>query len=378
MATNTSITNHKRSRSPSPPTDYRQKKIHLTSSPCSPLNKVSTDHFVTVPTTTPTTFLILSDTHSHALPTQRYPSCSVLLHAGDLTEHGTISELRSAIDTLASIPAELRIVIPGNHDISLDAPFYTSQGGSITDVELAHDLCYGLKSYAAQKGITFLAQGTHTFTLPSTNATFTLYASPCTPKYGISAFQYPTSHDIFNSPSDAITPTWGTNTSTPTSRIPESVDIVMTHGPPKYILDSTPDGSAVGCEHLRRAIGRVRPKLLVCGHVHTGWGARRIAYKSTTSSTSTSTSSQAYTDPLLPHAQEFIGANQVKRKGFAALAPGHSEAWRNSWALGREGKGETLCVNAAVLGDEEEGEVAIRAPWVVEIDLRVRKGEDGE
>lgn len=32
--------------------------------------------------------------------------------------------------------------------------------------------------------------------------------------------------------------------------IPDDIDILITHGPPKYILDKYKDGSHAGCPHL--------------------------------------------------------------------------------------------------------------------------------
>lgn len=54
--------------------------------------------------------------------------------------------------------------------------------------------------------------------------------------------------DRFNPPS--ATPSWADNAGNSTSIIPEDVDIVMTHGPPKYISDETGDGDSAGCDHL--------------------------------------------------------------------------------------------------------------------------------
>ncbi|KAI4247223.1 MAG: hypothetical protein L6R40_001566 [Gallowayella cf. fulva] len=75
----------------------------------------------------PTTFLIISDTHNFTfnksnrsplqLPT---PQTDVLLHCGDLTEVGGLSNFKNALEMLASIPAELKLVIAGNKDLQLD------------------------------------------------------------------------------------------------------------------------------------------------------------------------------------------------------------------------------------------------------------------
>lgn len=61
-------------------------------------------------------------------------------------------------------------------------------------------------------------------------------------------------------------------------RIPLDTNIVVTHTPPKYHCDERTDRRAVGCEGLRNALWRVRPRLAVCGHVHEGRGAERVRW----------------------------------------------------------------------------------------------------
>jgi len=185
----------------------------------------------------------------------------------------------------------------------------------------------------------------HTFTLKS-GATFTVYASPWTPKFGVSAFQYPTNEDRFN----LVTPTEYKNVSTPTSRIPSDtkIDIMMTHGPPKYILDRTERDDAVGCEHLLGAVCRARPRLHCFGHVHTSWGAERVTWDMSAKLEA------GEEDASLPErVREDVLRNSIKRKGHAPV--------------GTEGMvhGEqTLFVNAAI-----EAEEWTNAPWLVTLDL---------
>lgn len=47
---------------------------------------------------------------------------------------------------------------------------------------------------------------------------------------------------------------------------------MMTHGPPKGILDECPRGS-VGCKSLRQALGRARLRMHCFGHIHESSGA---------------------------------------------------------------------------------------------------------
>lgn len=115
--------------------------------------------------------------------------------------------------------------------------------------------------YAAGAEITYLNESTHTFSL-SNGATFTIYVSLYTSTFGDWEFAYPQHEDRFNPPS-AFAP------------IPSSVDIVMTHDPPKGILDHCPGGSA-GCEHLLRAVRRAKPLMHCFGHIHEGYGIEEI------------------------------------------------------------------------------------------------------
>lgn len=290
----------------------------------------------------------MSDTHGAELPS-KIPTCDVLLHCGDITEDGSPESIADALEELSKVEAELKLVMPGNHEISLDKEFYLGEGGEEAATDAAKDLVSSDETSMASKcGITFLSEGTHTFTL-SSGVTFSVYASPYTPCHGDSGFQYPTNEDRYNPP--GTTPSWARNTGTEISRIPDDVDIVMIHGPPKYILDSTADGQSAGCEHLRRAIERVKPRLACFGHIHGGYGAQRIRFEGKPSEGGES-------DTIIPLTKEWVGKNQAKRKGFSCLPPGSMEEYR-------DGK-QTLCINAAMEGEDGLLE---NAPWVVDLDL---------
>lgn len=193
-----------------------------------------------------TKFLILSDTHdfdftagtSHPLqlPT---PKADVILHCGDLTQVGGVASFERAVKMLGNIDAELKLIIPGNHDLELDKTFWAArrnEEGSPKDPE-DHDLAVKamIGPLAAEARVTFLTEGTHAFTL-KTGAKFLIYVSPYTPAYGDWAFVYEPHQDRFNEPDqvgDGIT-------SIATESIPDGIDIVMTHGPPMRILDWCP------------------------------------------------------------------------------------------------------------------------------------------
>ena len=59
--------------------------------------------------------------------------------------------------------------------------------------------------------------------------------------------------------------------------IPTNTDILITHGPPFGILDTTNNGEKSGCEDLLDIVqNRVRPQLHVFGHIHEAYGQQKI------------------------------------------------------------------------------------------------------
>ncbi|KAK8220163.1 hypothetical protein M8818_000579 [Zalaria obscura] len=307
----------------------------------------------------------LSNDTSYALRSPA-PEADVVLHCGDLTgDECTIPKLRKAFALLSAIPAELRLVIAGNHDTLLDKDFHTLHGG---DAE-AHTQARRL---GEEYGVTYLEEGTHTFTLKS-GATFKVYASPYTPsqygdQYNLHAFQYASNQDRYNPRDTKGAPTYAINTATETSIVPNDVDIVMTHGPPKYILDRPSDGTSAGCEHLRRAICRTKPLLHCFGHIHASYGAQRVEWRI---GHTNSELEDLGIEADLEHADEMLALpavepegrmkNSNRRRGFVRVR-GETE---RALVRGRQ----TLLVNAAIeVGDGEPR----NAPWRVDLELPVR------
>lgn len=58
------------------------------------------------------------------------------------------------------------------------------------------------------------------------------------------------------------------------SLCPDDTDIIVSHGPPKDILDTTPNGDNAGSMAFRNTLSRVNPKIATFGHIHSGYGAR--------------------------------------------------------------------------------------------------------
>lgn len=62
------------------------------------------------------------------------------------------------------------------------------------------------------------------------------------------------------------------------SQIPTGLDILITHGPMKYILDENIHGYPCGSLALRKHIDRAKPRFHVCGHIHEQ-GGNELMYK---------------------------------------------------------------------------------------------------
>ena len=117
--------------------------------------------------------------HAYRLP---LPKADILLHAGDITKVGYLQEYEAMFDMLKAAPAELKLVIPGNHDITLHEDFYVSgtgkdkhirRGWDLEDVQKIRKLWTG--QVAREAGIVYLEEGIRTFELGN-GARFTVSA----------------------------------------------------------------------------------------------------------------------------------------------------------------------------------------------------------
>jgi len=302
-----------------------------------------------------TRFCIISDTHSCApLPSSDtkhayrlpLPRADVLLHAGDLTIVGQLREYRVILDVLKAADAELKIVIAGNHDLSLDDEFMRlvikgqrEDMDTEMDVRKAKDMWTGEE--ARNAGIVYLEEGTRTFELKN-GAKFTIYTSPYTPEFCQWGFAYERDQDRYND-SKAISK-HGIREFQAPNPVPlwPRIDIMMTHGPPHGILDETCSGDEVGCENLLAAVKHCRPRLHCFGHIHEGWGAERHNWDDGSVETV-----QLSKDAVLEAGAAVV---DLSTSGGAPLKFGK----------------ETVFVNAAIMNVEYQ---PLNAPWVIDLDL---------
>lgn len=240
----------------------------------------------------PVTVVCVSDTHNSQ---PELPDGDVLVHAGDLTQSGTFVELQSAIDWLRRQPHRHKVVIAGNHDILLD-PASNHRLQRDGHRETREDLDWG--------DVTYL-QDTATTLTCANGRRLRVYGSPWSPRHGSWAFQYPRVKNIWS------------------HAVPDNIDILITHSPPRGHLDL----AGLGCVHLLGELWRLRPRLHVFGHVHEGYGKEGLVF-----------------DGLQAAFERLI----ICGGGIASLLGVVKEAI--SSRLAGDGVVQTILVNAAVVG----------------------------
>lgn len=178
--------------------------------------------------------VFISDTHTlvHRLVV---PDGDVLVHCGDFTGNGSLQQVADFDSWLAKQPHEHKIVIAGNHDIAFEEAPESAR-------LLLRTPLYLQDSVARIDGVTF-------------------YGSPWTPFFNNWAFNFP---QDFRAGHLAAEETW--------AKIPDGVDVLVTHGPPYGILDDAPSGGSVGCDELLDAVERVKPRIHSYGHIHECYG----------------------------------------------------------------------------------------------------------
>ncbi|KAL2822853.1 hypothetical protein BJX63DRAFT_417291 [Aspergillus granulosus] len=287
------------------------------------------------------------------------PPAQILLHAGDITKVGLRHEHTLILSSLASHPAELKIVIAGNHDITLDEEYYTRGSGKLEDPRAIKSLY--TSDEARRAGIIYMEEEIRTFVLPSTGARFTVYASPYTPEFCEWAFAYPRDVDRFNPPDASHASQSGQGSGGVYVPSYPGVDILLTHGPPYGMLDQVIGSrESVGCKHLYRAVERARPALHVFGHIHEGYGARRVRWEGQPGSMGSGQRRE----------EEVAWDRETAMEERCAYVDLSSESSRPL----QRGE-ETLFVNASVVNVQYQ---PLNAPWVVDLDLEVQGGEDVE
>lgn len=164
----------------------------------------------------------ISDTHGLHHILKLFPG-TVLIHAGDITEYGREEEVTDFLYWFSRQPYTFKIFIAGNHDLFLEACTPSKRKKLIPA-----DVIYLQNSGIEINGLK-------------------VWGSPVTPYFLGMAFNARQGREIKK--------VW--------NKIPADTDLLITHGPPKGILDN-----GMGDEELRLQINKIRPAIHCFGHIH--------------------------------------------------------------------------------------------------------------
>jgi len=181
----------------------------------------------------------ISDTHGDHRRVD-VPAGDLLVHAGDITAHGHREDYLDFLDWFAGQPHRHRVFVAGNHDTWLEQePEQAQRMARSAGVLLLND------------------SGTRI-------AGLSIWGSPITPRF----------HDwsFMRDPGPDIERHW--------ALVPADTDLLITHGPPHAVLDAVerPCGASehTGCPSLLETVRRIAPRVHVFGHIHEGYGERRV------------------------------------------------------------------------------------------------------
>ncbi|KAL1988212.1 hypothetical protein VTN96DRAFT_742 [Rasamsonia emersonii] len=158
--------------------------------------------------------------------------------------------------------------------------------------------------------------------------------------------------------------------------IEKGVDVVITNGPPKGIMDYTGSCQRAGCPILFGAVARARPRLHCFGHIHEGWGAKLVTWSDQLSETPSHftdiDNERSIIVERLSGLQKSrfdtpeITAAKLKKAEYYS----HERCYTTSHCTGDanplEWGAQTLFVNAAIKGTEDH---PVQLPWLIDIEL---------
>lgn len=187
--------------------------------------------------------VVISDTHSlHSRIRGGVPQGDVLIHAGDFCGSNSKVSVRAFLEWFSLQPHKHKVFIAGNHDGAFERdPEWCRQ----TIDAIAPSLTYLQDSGIEIEGVKF-------------------WGSPWQPEFCDWHFNLPRGPKLAEK--------W--------ALVPNDTDVLITHGPPKGILDGCPpwpptlfqETFHAGCEELAKALPRIKPRVHVFGHIHEGYG----------------------------------------------------------------------------------------------------------
>ena len=192
----------------------------------------------------------ISDTHTRQglIPMEDLPGGDLLIHAGDIMNSGyNRNDIWDFLHWYDAIPGyDKKVFIAGNHDRMFE--------------NHPEDVKEWLSKFP---NIIYLQDESYEIYDLETDKSIKIYGSPWQPEFYSWAFNLPKN-------GIEIAGKW--------EAIPDDTDILITHGPSWGAVDTVAGRpwDNLGCELLSERIQRFRPKIHVCGHIHSGYGVETI------------------------------------------------------------------------------------------------------
>jgi UDP-2,3-diacylglucosamine pyrophosphatase LpxH len=198
-----------------------------------------------------TRITVLSDTHTkHGLiPMEDLPGGDMILFAGDLMNSGyNRNDIWDFCHWFQSLKQyEDKVFIAGNHDRMFENHPEEVKG---------YLKKFPLIDYLEDEQLTLYGDGPNG-DMPEGN--IRIYGSPWQPEFFNWAFNLPKN---------------GIEIASKWLAIPDNTDILITHGPAYGTLDTVKGRQYdnLGCGMLAERIKVIKPKIHICGHIHSGYG----------------------------------------------------------------------------------------------------------
>lgn len=189
---------------------------------------------------------LISDTHNkHKQCTQDLPGGDLLLHGGDISSMGYEHEIKEFLIWYSRLHNyKTKAFIAGNHDWG-----FQDNIGKVKNI---------LSDYP---NVIYLQDDLHLLgeDYDDYDKRIKFWGSPWQPEFYNWAFNLPRN-------GEELKYKW--------SLIPVDTDILITHGPAWGYLDTTEWDRTqhLGCELLTNRIKEIKPKIHICGHIHSGRG----------------------------------------------------------------------------------------------------------
>ncbi|KAF6202153.1 hypothetical protein GE061_004551 [Apolygus lucorum] len=202
----------------------------------------------------------MSDTHS-LTPHIRFkvPDGDIFIHAGDFTRCGLEDEVVEFNNWIGKLPHKHKIVIAGNHELSFDRSFtHPLSPNFVKNIPTLGNPQSDLVDAVSKVNIR--DRLTNCIYLQDEMAEpygLRIYGTPWQPEFQGWAFNVRRGADCLRK--------W--------DKIPDNVDILISHTPPVGHGDLCCSGVRAGCVELLSVVQkRIKPKYHVFGHIHEGYG----------------------------------------------------------------------------------------------------------